>query len=80
MDGFRCDMVELVPSEFFTWCIAEVKKDYPEALFVAEVYQKSLYQKYVREVGFDLLYDKSGLYDTLSEIVRNENPDFVEPW
>ena len=54
-------MVELVPSEFFTWCIAEVKKDYPEALFVAEVYQKSLYQKYVREVGFDLLYDKSGL-------------------
>ena len=80
VDGFRCDMVELVPSEFFTWCIAEVKKDYPEALFVAEVYQKSLYQKYVREVGFDLLYDKSGLYDTLSEIVRNENPDFVEPW
>ena len=66
VDGFRCDMVELVPSEFFTWCIAEVKKDYPEALFVAEVYQKSLYQKYVREVGFDLLYDKSGLYDTLS--------------
>ena len=82
MDGFRCDMVELVPPSFFQWAIAEVKKDWPETLFVAEVYQKQLYSKYVREVGFDLLYDKSGLYDALADIVRRDGslPGPVEAW
>ncbi len=70
VDGFRCDMVELVPPEFFKWAIAELKKEYPGLLFVAEAYQKSLYGKYIREVGFDLLYDKSGLYDALVDIVK----------
>ncbi len=69
VDGFRCDMVELVPPEFFKWAISELKKERPDLLFVAEAYQKSLYGKYIREVGFDLLYDKSGLYDALVDIV-----------
>ena len=82
VDGFRCDMIELVPPEFFRWAIAQVKKESPETMFVAEVYQKPLYCKYVREVGFDLLYDKSGLYDALSDIVRCDDSvqPFVEPW
>ncbi len=70
VDGFRCDMVELVPHEFFKWAIAELKKEYPEIIFIAEIYEKNLYRKYVREVGFDLLYDKSGLYDSLFAIIR----------
>lgn len=73
VDGFRCDMVELVPPAFFQWAISEVKKEWPETLFVAEVYQKQLYSRYVREVGFDLLYDKSGLYDALADIVRRDD-------
>ena len=82
VDGFRCDMVELVPPEFFRWAIAQVKKERSETMFVAEVYQKPLYCKYVREVGFDLLYDKSGLYDALADIVRCDDSaqPFVEPW
>ncbi|MBO7544117.1 MAG: alpha-amylase [Bacteroidales bacterium] len=69
VDGFRCDMVELVPPEFFTWLIRNVKKEFPELTFIAEVYEKALYERYVREVGFDLLYDKSGMYDTLRDVV-----------
>ena len=68
VDGFRCDMVELVPPQFMQWLIASVKKEYPSLMFVAEVYQKEKYGLYVREVGFDLLYDKSGLYDTLRAV------------
>ena len=68
VDGFRCDMVELVPPEFMQWLIAAVKAEYPELLFVAEVYEKDKYRLYVEEVGFDLLYDKSGLYDTLRAV------------
>jgi glycosidase len=68
VDGFRCDMVELVPWQFMKWLIASIKKEYPKMVFVAEVYEKEKYRMYVEEVGFDLLYDKSGLYDILRAV------------
>ena len=68
VDGFRCDMVELVPWQFMQWLIASIKEEFPGTLFVAEVYEKEKYRMYVEEVGFDLLYDKSGLYDTLRAV------------
>lgn len=83
VDGFRCDMVELVPPEFFKWLIARVKAMHPQIIFIAEVYKKDLYGQYIREVGFDYLYDKSGLYDSLRMIVeKNVNDDHmpVELW
>ena len=83
VDGFRCDMVELVPPQFFQWLIKQVKEQYPEIIFVAEVYKKDLYHQYIREVGFDYLYDKSGLYDSLRAIVEksvNDNGMPVDLW
>ena len=83
VDGFRCDMVELVPAEFMKWLIAEVKNEYLSVIFIAEVYKKELYNEYVRNVGFDFLYDKSGLYDTLRTIVEknvDDNGMPVELW
>lgn len=83
VDGFRCDMVELVPPQFFKWLISKIKTQYPSLIFVAEVYKKELYGEYIREVGFDYLYDKSGLYDTLRSIVEKnveENGMPVELW
>ncbi len=83
VDGFRCDMVELVPPAFFKWLIEKIKKDRPNLIFVAEVYQKTLYSKYIRDIGFDLLYDKSGIYDTIRAIVEknvNDSGVPVEDW
>ena len=83
VDGFRCDMVELVPPQFFTWLIRKTKEKYPSLIFIAEVYKKELYRKYIKEVGFDYLYDKSGLYDTLRTVVEknvNDNGMPVELW
>ena len=83
VDGFRCDMVELVPPQFFRWLIGEVKKEYPSLVFIAEVYKKELYGEYIRNVGFDYLYDKSGLYDTVRAIVEKNVSDDgmpVELW
>ena len=74
VDGFRCDMVELVPWQFMQWLIAQVRREHPEAFFVAEVYEKEKYRLYVEEVGFDLLYDKSGLYDSLRAITCDGAP------
>ena len=83
VDGFRCDMVELVPPQFFKWLIANIKTKYREVIFIAEVYKKDLYSEYIRNIGFDYLYDKSGLYDTLRTVVEknaNDNGMPVELW
>lgn len=69
IDGFRCDMVELVPSEFFEWAISKLRAQFPDTLFIAEVYGKQNYGRY-HSAGFDLLYDKSGFYDTLRGITE----------
>ncbi len=68
VDGFRCDMVELVPPDALGELISAVRRESPQTVFVAEVYGRQNYRKYIDEVGFDLLYDKSGLYDSLRAI------------
>lgn len=68
VDGFRCDMVEMVPPQFMQWLIAKIKEEFPGVIFIAEVYQKEKYELYIKDVGFDLLYDKSGFYDTLRAV------------
>jgi glycosidase len=69
VDGFRCDMAEMVPVEFWNYAIITVKNKYPEIIFVAEVYDPKQYRSYIHQGGFDLLYDKVGLYDTLRGII-----------
>ena len=71
VDGFRCDMVEMVPVAFWHWVIPQVKKLY-DVTFIAEIYRIDNYHLYLVEGGFDLLYDKSGLYDTLYQVVTKE--------
>ena len=68
VDGFRCDMAEMVPVEFWRWAIAELHKSF-NVTMIAEIYQPNLYQSYV-EAGFNYLYDKVGLYNTLENIYR----------
>lgn len=71
VDAFRCDMAEMVPVEFWQYAIAEVKSKYSEIQFIAEVYNPQMYNDYIFRGGFDLLYDKVGLYDTLRSITCN---------
>ena len=69
VDGFRCDMAEMVPVEFWGFATQQIKKEFPDIKFIAEVYNPQLYRSYLYDGGFDFLYDKVGLYDTLREIV-----------
>lgn len=70
VDGFRCDMVELVPPPFFKWMIAAVKKEYPQVSFIAEVYERERYRMYLEDIGFDWLYHKTGFYDSLRAVTE----------
>ena len=68
VDGFRCDMAEMVPAEFWHWATDKVKFRYPEMLFIGEVYNPAEYRNYLA-AGFDYLYDKVGMYDTVREVI-----------
>lgn len=70
VDGFRCDMSEMVPVEFWHWVIPQVKAVNPEIIFIAEIYNPDQYRNYLDRGRFDFLYDKVLLYDTLRLLVN----------
>jgi glycosidase len=72
IDGFRCDMVGMVPEEFWNWVIPSIKYKYPDLLFIGEIYEKHRYSRYLDYCKFDYLYDKVGLYDTFKEIFSSK--------
>lgn len=67
VDGFRCDMAEMVPSEFWKWATAEVKRKYKKVVFIGEVYNPARYREYIA-AGFNYLYDKVGMYDCVRDV------------
>ena len=73
VDGFRCDMAEMVPVEFWGWAIPKVKEHH-EVCFIAEVYNPAEYHSYIFNGHFDYLYDKVGLYDTLRAVMCGNAP------
>ena len=72
VDGFRYDMAEMVPVEFWSYLNSSIKAVNPDAFLLAEVYNPSLYRDYLHLGRMDYLYDKVGLYDTLKPIMRGE--------
>lgn len=81
IDGFRCDMAEMVPAEFWAYATAEVKKVYKDIVFVGEVYNPHEYRRYLQS-GFDWLYDKVGMYDTMRNVIcHHQSPiDISRAW
>lgn len=73
VDGFRCDVAEMVPVEFWAYVIPEVKKVKPGIIFIGEAYNPKEYNTYLTTGHFDFLYDKVGLYDALRRIMRQES-------
>jgi hypothetical protein len=73
VDGFRCDMAEMVPVEFWAFIIPKIKKINSDVIFIAEIYQPSLYADYIYKGHFDYLYDKVGLYDSLRSLMEQNS-------
>lgn len=74
IDGFRCDMAEMVPVEFWNWVIPKVKAKNKSLIFIAEVYNPKEYNNYTHWGLFDYLYDKVDLYDTLRDVICDRRP------
>jgi glycosidase len=73
VDAFRCDMAEMVPADFWAYATAKVRKKYPDLKFIGEVYNPAEYRHYIHS-GFDYLYDKVGMYDTLRAVICRQAP------
>ena len=73
VDAFRCDMAEMVPAEFWQYATEVVKAVYPDMVFMGEVYNPYEYRRYI-ESGFDWLYDKVGMYDTMRDVMLHRQP------
>ena len=81
IDGFRCDMAEMVPHEFWQYATEKVKAQYPHIVFIGEVYDPNQYRTYLA-AGFDYLYDKVGMYDCLRDVMCGHRPasDITRQW
>jgi glycosidase len=78
VDGFRCDMIEMVPVEFWAWLIPKLKVTHPDLIFIGEAYDKNQYYNYIHNGKFDYLYDKVGLYDAIRKLTCND--DWSSTW
>lgn len=73
VDGFRYDMAEMVPYEFWSYMNSAIKVQRPDAFLLAEVYNPKEYRNYIHFGKMDYLYDKVELYDKLKEIVQGRS-------
>ncbi|MCQ2204435.1 MAG: alpha-amylase family protein [Bacteroidales bacterium] len=73
IDGFRVDMAEMVPVEFWHWCIAQITMRHPKIIFIAETYDLNQYRNYIG-AGFNYLYDKVNFYDTVRSVICGQAP------
>lgn len=82
VDGFRCDMAHYIPIEFWQWATNQVKQRYPQLIFIAEIYDPHLYRSFIFEGGFDYLYDKVGLYDSVRHLIEGHGScyDLTRVW
>ena len=70
VDGFRYDMAEMVPVEFWSYMNSYIKMTNPDAFLLAEVYNPGMYREYIFKGKMDYLYDKVELYDSLKHIMQ----------
>jgi glycosidase len=73
VDGFRFDMAEMVPVEFWSYMNSAIKVNNPDAFLLAEVYNPKEYRNYIQLGKMDYLYDKVETYDKLKEIIQGKS-------
>ncbi len=76
VDGFRFDMAEMVPYEFWSYMNSAIKVNNPDAFLLAEVYNPKEYRNYIHLGKMDYLYDKVETYDKLKDVIQGRSlPD-----
>ena len=78
VDGFRYDMAEMVPYEFWSYMNSAIKMANPDSFLMAEVYNPREYRNYIHLGKMDYLYDKVETYDKLKDVIQGRSwPDEI---
>jgi starch synthase (maltosyl-transferring) len=83
---FRVDNPHTKPFYFWGWLIAEVKKKYPDVLFLAEAFTRPKIMHELAKQGFSQSYtyftwrnSKAELIEYVEELTKTEQADFYRP-
>lgn len=83
---FRVDNPHTKPFRFWEWLIAEVKKDFPQSIFLAEAFTRPKVMYRLAKLGFTQSYTyftwrntKSEITEYLTELTQTEVKDFFRP-
>ena len=72
VDGFRFDMSEMVPVEFWSFLNSSIKQVNPNAFLLAEIYNPDAYRDYLFLGKMDYLYDKVDFYDAIKPVMQGK--------
>jgi glycosidase len=73
VDGFRYDMSEMVPVEFWSYMNSSIKMKNNDAFLLGEIYTPRIYRDYIKKGKIEYLYDKVQLYDTLKYVMQGRS-------
>ena len=83
---FRVDNPHTKAFAFWEWCIAQVKRQYPDALFLAEAFTRPRVMERLAKVGFSQSYTyfswrstKAELEQYLTELTQTEQWQYFRP-
>jgi starch synthase (maltosyl-transferring) len=83
---FRVDNPHTKSFRFWEWCIAEIKRDHPEAIFLAEAFTRPKVMRYLAKGGFTQSYtyftwrnSAHELREYLTELTRSELQEYMRP-
>ena len=83
---FRVDNPHTKPFRFWEWCIGEVKRTHPDAIFLSEAFTRPKVMRYLAKAGFTQSYtyftwrnSAAELRDYLTELTRTEVADYLRP-
>jgi len=83
---FRVDNPHTKSFRFWEWCIAEITRDHPEAIFLAEAFTRPKVMRYLAKGGFTQSYtyftwrnSAHELREYLTELTRTELQEYMRP-
>jgi len=83
---FRVDNPHTKPFPFWEWLITEVRKDYPEVIFLAEAFTRPKVMNRLAKLGFTQSYtyftwrsSKKEITEYLTELTQTEQREYFRP-
>jgi len=83
---FRVDNPHTKPFRFWQWLIAEVQKDFPDTIFLAEAFTRPKVMAALAKAGFNQSYtyftwrtDKKEMQEYLTELTQTESREYFRP-